>query len=118
MNHTTPAKVLWATTLQPFVGQWSGSLAHGAKLLDQFLHQEPTPQHMATFECELHRLWREGGRRIVAWVLHPWRPQGLKRCRLACGGRNRPIVDVASIVSPLRRGLAGCDRSIPNSTVG
>lgn len=74
--HTTPAKVLLATTLQPLVGQWSGSLAHGVKLLDQFLHQEPTPQHMTTSERELHRLLREVGRRIMAWVLNHLEPAG------------------------------------------
>ena len=30
MIHTTPTKALLATTLQPLVGQLSGSLAHGA----------------------------------------------------------------------------------------
>jgi hypothetical protein len=74
MVHTTPAKVLLATTLQPFVGQLSGSLAHGAKLIDQCLQQEPTPQHMATFERELPMLLREVGRRIMAWVLHHLEP--------------------------------------------
>jgi hypothetical protein len=74
MMHTTPAKVLLATTLQPLVGQLSGSLAHGAKLIDQFLQQDPTPQHMATFEQELHKLLREVGRRIMAWVLNRLEP--------------------------------------------
>jgi hypothetical protein len=40
MIHPTPAKVLLATTLQPLVVQLSGSLARGAKLIDQFLHHE------------------------------------------------------------------------------
>ena len=40
-------QVLLATTLQPLVVQLSGSLAHGAKLIDQFCHQEPTPLTMA-----------------------------------------------------------------------
>jgi len=66
MRHITPAKVLLATTLQPLVVQLSGSLAHGAKLIDQFLHQEPTPQKMATFERELSALLQEVGRRIIA----------------------------------------------------
>jgi hypothetical protein len=70
MIHPTPAKVLLATTLQPLVVQLSGSLARGAKLIDQFLHHEPTPQQMATFERELSTLLREVGRRIVAWVLN------------------------------------------------
>jgi hypothetical protein len=54
--HPTPTKVLLATTLQPLVVQLSGSLAHGAKLIAQFLEQEPTPQKMATFERELSAL--------------------------------------------------------------
>ena len=74
MMHSTPTKVLLATTLQPLVVQLSGSLAQGAKLIDQFLHQEPTPQQMATFEQELSALLREVGRRIVAWVLNHVEP--------------------------------------------
>jgi hypothetical protein len=70
MLHTTPPKVLLTTTLHPLVVQLSGSLAHGARLIDQFLHQEPTPQKMATFEQELRTLLREVGRRIMAWVLN------------------------------------------------
>src|SRR2546423_509378 len=70
MIHPTPTKVLLATTLQPLVVQLSGSLARGAKLIEQFLHQAPTPQQMATFERELSTLLREVGRRIVAWVLN------------------------------------------------
>ena len=52
----------------------SGSLAHGAKLMAQFLDQEPTPQKMAPFERELRALLREVGRRMVAWVLHHVEP--------------------------------------------
>jgi hypothetical protein len=44
MVHPTPTKVLLTTTLRPLVAQLSGSLAHGVRLLDQFLHDEPTPQ--------------------------------------------------------------------------
>ena len=76
MRHITPAKVLLATTLQPLVVQLSGSLAHGAKLIDQCLHQEPTPQKMATFERELSALLQEVGRRIIAWVLNHLEPEG------------------------------------------
>jgi hypothetical protein len=50
MIHTTPTKVLLTTTFQPLVVQLAGSLAHGVKLLDRFLHDEPTPQKMLTFE--------------------------------------------------------------------
>jgi hypothetical protein len=55
--------------------QLSGSLARGAKLIDQFLHPEPTPQKMATFEWELSMLLREVGRRIMAWVLNHMEPE-------------------------------------------
>jgi hypothetical protein len=75
MLHPTPTKVLLATTLQPLVVQLSGSLAHGAKLIAQFLEQEPTPQKMATFERELSALLREVGRRIVAWVCNHVEPE-------------------------------------------
>jgi len=75
MVHTTPIKVLLTSTLQPLVGQLSGSLAHGARLIDQCLHQDPTPQKMATFEQELSTLLREVGRRIMAWVLNHIEPQ-------------------------------------------
>ena len=44
MIHTTPTKALLATTLRPLVVQLSSSLAHGVRLIDHFLHQEPTPQ--------------------------------------------------------------------------
>ena len=70
MIHPTPTKVLLATTLQPLVVQLSGSLARGAKLIEPFLHHEPTPQQMATFERELSTRLREVGRRIMAWVVN------------------------------------------------
>jgi hypothetical protein len=56
MVHITPPKVLLATTLQPLVGQLSGSLAPGARLMDQCLQQEPTPQKMAAFAQALRAL--------------------------------------------------------------
>ena len=56
MIHPTPTTVLFATTLQPLVGQLSGSLAHGAKRIAPCLDQEPTPQKMATFAWELQAL--------------------------------------------------------------
>jgi hypothetical protein len=74
MMHTTPTKVLLATTLQPLVVQLSGSLAHGARLIDRFLHHEHTPQKMATFERDLSALLREVGRRIMVWVLNHMEP--------------------------------------------
>lgn len=61
MVHPTPTKVLLTTTLRPLVAQLSSTLAHGVHLLDQFLHDEPTPQKMATFESELQALLREVG---------------------------------------------------------
>lgn len=74
MIHSTPTNVLLATTRQPLGVPRSGSLAHGAKLLDQCLPHTPTPQKMATFAWELRTLWREGGRRMMAWVLHHMEP--------------------------------------------
>src|SRR6266446_476866 len=74
MIHTTPTKVLLSTTLLPLVGQLSGSLAHGVRLIDQCLHQEPTPQQMALFERDLWALLREVGRRGMAWVLNHLEP--------------------------------------------
>jgi hypothetical protein len=53
MVHTTSTKVLLTTTLRPVVAQLSGVLAQGVRLLDQCLHDELTPQKMATFEGEL-----------------------------------------------------------------
>src|SRR5262245_61843558 len=70
MVHTTPLKVLLTTTLRPLVAQLSGSLAQGARLIDQCLHEDLTPQKMATFAWELRALLREVGRRIMAWVLN------------------------------------------------
>ena len=75
MGHTTLTKVLLTTTLRPLVGQLSGSLAQGVRLIQQCLHEEPTPQKMATFERELSALLREVGRRIMAWVLNHLEPE-------------------------------------------
>jgi len=75
MVHPTPTKVLLTTTLRPLVAQLSGSLAHGVRLLEQFLHNEPTPQKMAEFERELSTLLREVGRRILAWILNHLEPE-------------------------------------------
>jgi len=75
MVHTTPTKVLLTTTLRPLVGQLSGSRAQGVRLLEQCLHEEPTPPKMAKFEWELSALWREVGRRIMAWVLNHLEPE-------------------------------------------
>lgn len=75
MAHPTPIKVLLTTTLQPLTMELSGSLAHGARLVEQFLEHEPSPEKMMRFECELGALLREVGRRIVAWVLNRLEPE-------------------------------------------
>src|SRR5262249_14519951 len=75
MIHTMPTKALLATTLRPLVVQLSSSLAHGARLIDHFLHQEPTPQKMATFDRERSTLLQDVGRRIIAWVLNHMEPE-------------------------------------------
>lgn len=62
MVHPTPTKVLLTTTLRPLVLELSGSLAHGARLVDQFLTQEPSPAKMVRFERELRAVLREVGR--------------------------------------------------------
>jgi hypothetical protein len=72
--HPTPTTVLLAPTLQPLVVQLSGALAYGARRIEPFLHDEPTPPKMATCEKALRALVREGGRRIIAWGLHPMEP--------------------------------------------
>jgi hypothetical protein len=72
--HPTPTKVLLTTTFEPLVRQLSGSLARGVRLIDQFVHDEPTPQKMMTFERDLRLLLRDVGRRIMAWVLNRLEP--------------------------------------------
>lgn len=74
MVHTTPTKVLLTTTLRPLMVQLSGALARGVRLIDQFLHDEPTPQKMAAFEGELSTLLREVGRRVMGWMLNHMEP--------------------------------------------
>lgn len=78
MIHPTPTKVLLTTTLAPLVMQLSGSLARGVRLIDAFVHDEPTPQKMMSFERELSALLREVGRRIMAWALHRLEPKNDK----------------------------------------
>ena len=75
MAHPTPIKVLLTTTLQPLAMDLSGSLAHGVKLVDQFLSHEPSPETMARFERRLADLLREVGRRILSWVLNRLEPE-------------------------------------------
>ena len=75
MVHPTPTQVLLTTTWRPLVAQLSSSLAPGVRLLDQFRHNEPTPQKMAEFARELRTLLREGGRRILAGSLNHLEPE-------------------------------------------
>jgi hypothetical protein len=75
MVHTTPTKVLLTTTLRPVVVQLSSSLAQGVRLIEQLLHDAPTPQKLAAFEWAMRKLLREVGRRIMAWVLHHVEPE-------------------------------------------
>jgi len=110
MVHTTPTKVLLTTTFEPLVMQLSGSLARGVRLLEQFLHDEPTPQKMMTFEHDLSVLLREVGRRILAWVLHRMEPANDEEApsRLQCEDRlyrrrRRHPRSVASLFGPVPR---------------
>jgi len=75
MIQPTPTKVLLTTTFEPLVRQLSGSLARGVRLIEQFLHDEPTPTTTMIFERELSALLREGGRRIMAWTLNRLEPK-------------------------------------------
>jgi hypothetical protein len=75
MIHPTPTKVLLTTTFEPLVRQLSGSLARGVRLIEQFLHDEPTPTTTMIFERELSALLREVGRRIMAWTLNRLEPK-------------------------------------------
>jgi hypothetical protein len=74
MVHPTPTKVLLTTTFEPLVRQLSGSLARGVRLIEQFLHDEPTPTTTMIFERDLSALLREVGRRIMAWTLNRLEP--------------------------------------------
>ena len=75
MIHTTPTKTLLTTTFAPLVVQLSSSLARGTRLIDQFVHAEPTPATTMAFERELNALLREVGRRIMAWTLNRLEPE-------------------------------------------
>ncbi len=67
--HPTSTKVVLTTTVRLVVAQLSGALAQGVRLLEQLLHDEPTPQKMAMVEAEISARLREVGRRILAWGL-------------------------------------------------
>ena len=75
MIHPTPTQTLLTTTFESLVMQLSGSLARGTRLIDQFVHAEPTPATTLTFERELSALLREVGRRIMAWTLNRLEPE-------------------------------------------
>jgi hypothetical protein len=72
--HPTPTKVLLPTTYEPLVRQLSGSRARGVGLLEQLLHDEPTPQKMLTFAHELSVRLREVGRCILTWTCNRLEP--------------------------------------------
>jgi hypothetical protein len=74
MIHPTPTKTLLTTTYESLVMQLSGLLARGTRLLDRFVHAEPTPETTMAFERELSALLREVGRRIMAWTLNRLEP--------------------------------------------
>jgi hypothetical protein len=122
MVHTTPTKILLTTTLRPLVVQLSGSLAQGVRLIQQCLHEEPTPQKMATFEWELSALLREVGRRIMAWVLNHLEPENTDEApsRLQWEGRlyrrraqhRSPIATLFGTVDVWRRLYEPLERGI------
>jgi len=75
MIHPTPTKTLLTTTFEPLVMQLSGLLGRGTRLIDRFVHAEPTPETTMAFERELSDLLREAGRRIMAWTLNRLEPE-------------------------------------------
>src|SRR5918997_672339 len=74
MIHPTPTKTRLTTTFESLVMQLSGLLARGTRLLDQFVHAEPTPETTMAFERELSALLREVGRWIMTWTLNRIEP--------------------------------------------
>jgi hypothetical protein len=78
MSHPTPTKVRLTTTFVPLVMPRSGSLAHGVRLIEEFVHAAPTPQKTRAFERALSALRREVGRCILAWALKRWEPKSDK----------------------------------------
>jgi hypothetical protein len=75
MIHPTPIKTLLTTTFASLVMELSGLLAQGTRLLDRFVHAEPTPATTIAFERELSDLLREVGRRIMTWTLNCLEPE-------------------------------------------
>jgi hypothetical protein len=74
MIHSMPTKTLLTTTFDSLVMQLSGLLARGTRLLERFIHAEPTPETTMAYERELSDLLREVGRRIMAWTLNRLEP--------------------------------------------
>ncbi len=89
MIHATPTKTLLTTTFAPLVMQLSSSLARGTRLMDQFVHAEPTPETTMAFARELNALLREVGRRMMAWTLNRLEPEADEEApsRIAFEGR-------------------------------
>ena len=75
MVHPTPTKTLLTTTFESLVMELSGSLARGTRLLDRFVHAEPTPDTTMAFKRELSELLREVGRQIMTWTLNRLEPE-------------------------------------------
>lgn len=75
MIHPTLTKTLLTTTFESLVMELSGLLARGTRLLDRFVHAEPTPATTMAFERELSDLLREVGRRIMTWTLNCLEPE-------------------------------------------
>ena len=75
MVDATPTKILLTTPLRPLVGQRSGPLAQGVRLLDQFLHDALTPWTRAECARQLRALLREVGWRSRAWGLNHLEPE-------------------------------------------
>src|SRR5215217_1504400 len=108
MIHPTPTKTLLTTTFAPLVMQRSGLLARGIRLLDRFVHAEPTPETTMAFERERSALLREVGRRIMAWPLNRLEPdadseapsRGLFEGRLSRRRRKHPPV-VGTLFGPV-----------------
>ena len=75
MIHSMPIKTLLTTTFDSLVMQLSSLLARGTRLLERFVHAQPTPATTMAFERELSELLREVGRRIMAWTLNRLEPK-------------------------------------------
>ena len=106
MIHLTPTKTLLTTTFESLVMQLSGLLARGTRLLDRFVHAEPTPETTMAFERELSALLREVGRRIMAWTLNRLEPDADNEAPLGCRSRAVSIAAAANTLMSWARSLA------------